>query len=72
MRRHPLLRWSSTTNCWKSIVSRVSSVGGLVVVKVRCKERTRELLAVVGCLSGPMAVMCPALPHSLHSFVCHG
>ena len=47
-------------------------MGGLVVVKVRRKDQTRELLAVLGCLSGPMAVMCPALPHSLHSFVCHG
>ena len=52
--------------------SRLSSVGGLIVVKVRHKEQARELLAVVGCLCGPMAVMCPAFLHSHHSFVCRG
>ena len=57
----PLLRWSSPTSCWKSRVSSVLSLGGLIVVKVRHKEQTiLEFLAVVGCVYGPMAVMCPA------------
>ena len=65
----PFLRWNSTRSCWESTVSRVSSVE-VVVVKVRHKEQTRELLAVGGCLSGPMAVMCHPLPRSLMCPLC--
>ena len=45
-------------------------MGGVVVVKVRHKEQPRELLALGGCLSGPMAVMCPQLPRSLMCPLC--
>ena len=45
-------------------------MGGLVVVKVRHKEQTRELLAVGGCSFGPMAVMCPPFPRSLMCPLC--
>ena len=42
----------------------------VLVVKVRHKEQMRELLVVGGCLSGPMAVMCPPLPRSLMCPLC--
>ena len=37
---------------------------------MRHKEQPRELLALGRCLSGPMAVMCPALPRSLMCPLC--
>ena len=45
-------------------------MGGVAVVKVRHKEQTRELLAMGGCLSGLVAVMCPTLRRSVMFPLC--